>query len=276
MSASAQRGNKVKNLEKINEYTYALITPYKDIFTTVYFVKTDVGALLFDTASYACDVEDSILPALGKLGIGKDELKYIFISHNHTDHAGGLDDLLKAYPNACIVSRSESLKEKFEGYVFLSPIDGETLLDSLSVVSVEGHTKDSAALYDNRTKTLISGDCLQLYGIFGSGNWGANISFSTEYAKAIEKLRRMDIDAILTAHDYHPCGRMYFGKAEVASALDNCLAPFELIKALIDEDPEASDEMICERYNSQNDLPKLGAHVVRKYRGALNNKGETL
>ena len=146
------------------------------------------------------------------------------------------------------------------------------MLDTLSVVSIMGHTKDSAAIYDSRTKTLISGDCLQLYGIFGSGCWGANISFATEYAKAIEKLRKMDIDAILTAHDYHPCGRMYCGKTEITAALDACLVPFEIIKKFIEDDPDASDEIICEKYNSQNDLPRLGAHVVRKYR----ESGESL
>ena len=258
----------MKNLEKINEYTYALTIPYKDIFTTVYFVKTEAGALIFDTASYACDVEYAIIPALGELGIGEDELRYVFISHNHTDHAGGLGDLLKAFPKACIISRSEALREKFEGYEFLSPSEGELLLDSLSVVFITGHTKDSAALYDSRTQTLISGDCLQLYGILGSGLWGANISFQPEYAKAIGKLRGMNIDSILTAHDYYPLGRMYFGKSAVASALDACLEPFDIIRELIEQSPDASDEEVCKLYNSQNHLPTLGEHVIRKYRAS--------
>ena len=128
----------------------------------------------------------------------------------------------------------------------------------------------SAALYDHRTKTLISGDCLQLYGIFGSGNWGANIPFSSEYTKKIQELRKMDIEAILTAHDYYPCGRMYFGKEEIASALDACLAPFALIQKLIDEAPDADDEAICKRYNSQGKLPTLGVHVIKKYRETIS------
>ena len=180
-------------LEKINDNIYAVCAQYKDIFTTVYFIKTEQGALVFDTASYDCDVDDVILPALHELGIGKDELKYIFISHKHADHAGGLERLLRYYPEACVVSRSSSLKECFEGYTFLSPNENEKLLGVLSVVSVIGHTTDSAAIYDERTKTLISGDCLQLYGIFGSGLWGANISFPSEYAAAIEKIRRVTV-----------------------------------------------------------------------------------
>jgi len=265
-----KEGLYANNSEKINEHTHALCIPYKDIFTTVYFVKTEHGSLLFDTASYDCDIDNAVIPALHKSGIGKNDLKYVFISHNHTDHAGGLGRLLSYYPEVCIVSRSEALREKFSSYTFLSPKEGEILLGDLSVVFVTGHTKDSAALYDRRTKTLISGDCLQLYGIFGSGTWGANIPFSSEYTEKIRELRKMDIDAILTAHDYYPCGRMYFGKEEIASALDACLAPFMLIQKLIDEAPDADDETICKRYNSQWKLPTLGVHVVKKYRETIS------
>ncbi len=225
------------SLEKINDRIYALCTPYHDIFTTVYFVKTERGTLLFDTARYDHDIEDAVIPALHKLGVNETDLKYIFISHDHSDHSGGLGRLLDFYPNACIVARSRSLGERFASYTVLSPQEGEILLDDLRVVHVTGHTSDCMALYDIRTKTLISGDCLQLYGVFGSGVWGANISFFTEYAENVQRLREMDIDAVCTAHDYHPCGRIYFGKSEIKSALDACLAPFALIRCLIDEDP---------------------------------------
>jgi glyoxylase-like metal-dependent hydrolase (beta-lactamase superfamily II) len=168
-----------------------------------------------------------------------------------------------------VVSRSDALAERFGSDTVLSPQEGETLLKDLSVVFITGHTADSAALYDGKTKMLICGDCLQLYGIFGSGAWGANISFSAEYAASIRKLRTMDVEAILTAHDYHPYGRMYFGKSKVADALDACLEPFKIIEKIIAGDPTAGDEAICEIYNSQNDLPTLGAHVVRKYRESM-------
>ena len=266
----------VYDLEKINDDIYALRTPYKDIFTTVYFIKTAHGALLFDAASYDCDVENAIIPALHKLGIGEAELKYIFISHNHADHSGGLGRLLTSYPNACVVSGSAALREKFAPHAFLSPADGDALLGDLSVVLLPGHSWDSAALYDKRTKMLISGDSLQLYGIFGSGNWGANVSYAAAYAEHIQKLREMDIAAILTAHDYHPYGRSFFGKAEIEAALDACLSPFKLIQKLMEESPDADDEAICKKYNAQGNLPTLGLHVVKKYRETVFCTGSTL
>ena len=253
-------------LETINDYIYALRIPFEDIFTTVYFVKTEQGTLLFDTASNDCAVENAIIPAFHQLGVSEDGLKYIFISHSHDDHAGGLRRLLAYYPNACVVSRSETLRETFASYKFLSPQEDEVLLDNLRVVFLTGHTQDSATIYDKRTKTLISGDSIQLYGVFGSGDWGSNVSFVKEYVRNIQNLRNMDIDAILTAHNFHPYGRMFFGKLQIASALDACLAPFAIIKKLIDEFPDADDETICKQYNSQGNLPTLGCHVIKSYR----------
>ena len=261
----------MRKTEKYGENIYGICTPYKDIFTTVYFVKTDRGALLFDTASFDCDIDEYILPALEELGIGNKELKYVFISHNHKDHAGGLERLLEYFPDVTVISKSPELKEKHPEGNVVAPEENERFLDCLTVVSIMGHTSDSAALYDERTKTLISGDCLQLYGIFGSGKWGANISFPKEYASAIKALSEMDIDALLTAHDYHPYGRCHFGKEAVGMALSACTEPFALIKDLILAETEADDERIAEMYNSETKLPTLSAHVVREYRKSFDN-----
>ena len=41
----------MKNLTSLTDKIHRLTIPYKDIFTTVYTVKTDTGVLLFDAAS---------------------------------------------------------------------------------------------------------------------------------------------------------------------------------------------------------------------------------
>ena len=48
----------MENLFKINENIYRLTVPFFDVYTTVYFVETDEGILVFDTATYDSDVED--------------------------------------------------------------------------------------------------------------------------------------------------------------------------------------------------------------------------
>ena len=257
----------MENLFKINENIYRLTVPFFDVYTTVYFVETDEGILVFDTATYDSDVEDYILPAIDYAGIDKEQIKYVFISHNHRDHSGGLQKLMGVIPKATIVSKSDKLKEEFSDYNVLMPEDGDVILNHLQVIHIKGHSSDSCAIYDTRTKVMITGDCLQLYGLYGSGKWGANISYIKEHMEAVEKLRKMDIKHILTAHDYHPLGYSYENE-NVKKALDYCIAPLDEIKDLILENPELGDEEVCEIYNSLGN-PVIGVHVVTAVRGNM-------
>lgn len=257
----------MKELTRINDNIHRLTVPYKDIFTTVYVVRTPAGVLLFDAASYQQDTDLYILPALGRLGVGREELKYIFISHNHTDHAKGLKSLAPHFPDACIVSRSPALSQAYAPRPVLAPEAGDVLLDVLEVVPIPGHTQDSTALLDRRTYTLITGDCLQLFGIFGSGPWCANISLPMEHKAALERVRAMEVDEVLTAHDYHPYGYHYVGKQAVRDALDACLAPLRQVKDLLDSHPELDDGAVCDLFNAPGTLPRLGVRVVTALRG---------
>ncbi len=150
----------MENMMKINENIYRLTMPYKDIFTTVYVVKTDLGVLLFDSGSFDEDIENYIVPFLNELKISEDMLKYVFISHNHRDHSGGLKAFMKRFPKTCIISRNPQLCEEYANYNFMIPEENDVVLDVLRIIPVVGHSQDSAAVYDTRTKTLLSGDCL--------------------------------------------------------------------------------------------------------------------
>ena len=259
----------MENYAVINENVYRLTTAYMDVFTTVYALKSPNGDILFDTATYDEDVEDRILPFLKQLGITPQTLKYIFISHNHTDHSGGLQRLMQLFPNECIVSRSAELQEDYRDYTVLCPKDGEVLLDTYRVVTIPGHTEDSTALLDMRTMTLITGDCLQLYGIRGSGNWASNISYHAVHLEAIEKVRAMGVETILTAHNYEPYGYRADGKAEVNQMLDACIAPIYRLKQMICENPDMDDEQIRQMYNDPVGRLSIKPKVVAAMRKAL-------
>ena len=75
---------------KINDNLSYITTAYKDIFTTVYLIKTEKGYMLFDSASFDCDIDNDIKPMLEKTNVSDEDLKYVFISHAHLDHMGGL------------------------------------------------------------------------------------------------------------------------------------------------------------------------------------------
>lgn len=254
---------------KMNENIHRITLPYKDIFTTVYTVKTDKGVLLFDAGSYNTDLDEHIQPMLDALNITAQDLKCIFISHNHKDHAGGLRPIIERYPNAVILSRSPRLAEDYADYKVEAHEDGDAVLDVLQIVTIPGHTKDSAAILDKRTNTMISGDCLQLYGIFGSDDWASNITHPALHLEVLAKLRTMEIDNIYTAHDYHPYGFKHEGKAAVEKVLIACEEPLTLVKILLENNPDLDDEQIRLKYNASGAIPTLRVSVVSAVRQML-------
>ena len=167
---------------------FRIVIPFEDIYTTVFLACMNDGALLFDTATFPEDMDEYVFPALEKFGA---ELKGVFISHNHRDHAGGLARVIEKYPDVTIFTGCEAIRARFKNVVI--PQNGDAVMDCLRAVSIPGHTRDAMGLLDSRTGTLLTGDCLQLYGILGSGNWGANISFPEEYMAAIARLRSLEL-----------------------------------------------------------------------------------
>lgn len=239
---------------------FRIQVPFLDISTTIYIVKTDEGALLFDTATYPTDMDEYAFPVMEALGA---DLKCVFISHAHRDHAGGLDRVMERYPGIPTAARSPKLKEKWSS-VF-APEEGEMLLGVLKVVGIPGHAPDAMGLLDTRTGTLLTGDSLQVYGIFGSGNWGANISQPKAYFEALEKIRQMDVAMIAASHDYHPMGNAAVGREGIDRYIDGCREALMNIQKMIEENPGLSDREIADRYNAQQ-LPTLGEHVVAAVR----------
>lgn len=249
-------------MEEVAKNIYRVTTPYKDIYTTVIVIKTSLGAVLFDTATYREDVENVILPALDKLEIHGDDLKYIVLSHSHADHAGGLQWVAEAFPKALILSGNSAMKEKY-GDVLRCPEDGQLILDTLQILSVPGHSADSLCLLETATKTLISGDSLQLYGIYGSGAWGANVGLPAEHLEAVEKLRKLEIHRIIASHDYHPYGYMAEGKEAVRKYLDACGEALYRMLDFIRSREETDAEDLAMIYNAQSGLPTVNPRIFK-------------
>lgn len=260
----------MNGLTQVSETLWRLEIPYKDIFTTVYVLRGEWGTILFDTADAQRDVEEAVVPMLETIGVKAEELKYIFISHNHRDHAGGLQWVLERYPDACILSRSADLRERYADFAFHIPEDGEMIADRFRVVTIPGHTRDSMALLDTKTDTLITGDCLQLYGIFGSTDWACAIYVPELHRPAVDKVRTLGVTCICTAHDYHPYGFCYRGREAVDKALDACIEPLEEIKSILIDNPALDDAAVRQRYNEVGNRPTVNLRVVAAVRSAVD------
>ena len=257
-------------MTQIHPNIQRIVIPYKDIFTTVYILQYKSGVLVFDAAADGTDVDGYIVPALEELKLAREDVKYIFISHDHRDHSGGLPRLLEHCPNACVLSCSQRLKERLGAAEFIMPQDGQRVDDVFQVVTIPGHTADSMALLDERTNTLVTGDCLQLYGIFGSTDWACAITLPEEHFQALNKVRAIQVDEILTAHDYHPCGCRYVGHEAVEQALDACAQPLEEIRQIIRDNADMDDEMVRETFNAKDCRPTVSTRIVGFIRKALD------
>lgn len=252
-------------MERITHNIFRIKVPFEDVYTTVFIIKTEVGTMIFDTATYESDVDKYILPAIEEAGV-KNDIKYVFLSHSHKDHSGGTERLLQTFPDACVLTRSQKLADNYK--TAYMPNDRDTFLDVLEVVTIKGHSDDCMAIFDRRSGTLLTGDCLQLYGLFGRGEWGSNITDIIGHFNDIEKLKTIDIKTLIASHNYHPLGYIARGD-EVIKYLDTCKESLYKLRDFCNEHKELDDEQLKELFNSTHKLPRVSLGVFKAIKKEL-------
>ena len=185
---------------------YRLKVPFdNEVYTSVFLIKEAGGHILMDCATSAWDVDTYILPALKAEGVLISEIKYLFLTHIHCDHAGGKERILQLNPQIEIVTNK---RKKFQnGY---------------TMYALSGHTLDSVGVLDSYTHTLLAGDGLQCRGI---GKYGCTFESDEEYIKTIERLKKdKTIENILFSHAYEPWKQDgVFGRENVEKCLQDCM-----------------------------------------------------
>ena len=88
------------------------------------------------------------------------------------------------------------------------------------------------------------------------------------HIEALRKIGGIEIDTILAAHDYHPCGYRAKGREEVKHYILACTEALDFIKHLISEKPMMDDNEIAKAFSS-NGLPTLSSKVVKAVRREL-------
>lgn len=184
---------------------YRLKVPFEDLYTSVFLIRIEQGCLLVDSATYASDVDEYILPALKEMGLSITDIHYLVLTHKHGDHAGGKNRILELAPSIKIVQEIPLIA-----------------LKGITVYELKGHTLDCIGVLDERTGTLISGDGLQGYGV---GKYRCLLESKEEYIKTIEKIRQdKRIENILFSHAYEPWYKDgAFGREEIKKCLEDCI-----------------------------------------------------
>ena len=136
--------------------------------------------------------QERILTALERLGIAREDVGWIFLTHIHLDHAGGAGELLRKLPAAKVVvhtrgarhlmdpsrlvaSVKEAVRERFPLYGTVVPISEERLhaaqdgeVFSLGqfrtrAVDAPGHAPHHLCYFAEGQKLLFTGDAVGLY-----------------------------------------------------------------------------------------------------------------
>ncbi len=242
-------------LEKLKEGIYRVCIPFEDIYTASFILVERNSAIIFDTGTTKKDAVGYIIPAVENLRV---PIKYIIISHMHGDHCGGLDVLRDKYPNAVVGLFSKEIEN---AYYF---VDGEIIMDRFQVFNLKGHSEDCLSIYDIKTKTLLTGDCLQLCGV---GRYGTSAPDMAEYFKTIDRVKEFKPDAIIASHEYVPLGSIAEGE-NVESYLDECKTSVERICTLAKRNPLLDGAALVELFHSEyKNMPQLNPDTVSKMLG---------
>ncbi len=197
--------------EKISKGIYRLEIPFDTIYTSVFLLSEGKESILLDTGTDECDVEQYLLPGLQEMDIVP---TLLLCTHLHGDHCGGIKRLLAQWPHIKL-----GLMAKTYAYerTFLLR-DGDLLLGRFEMLNLQGHSEDCMAVYDHRTKTLLTGDGLQQRGV---GRYGILLEDVSAYRHSLARLRNMDVSCMVASHEYVPYGSLVIG-ADVAACLDVC------------------------------------------------------
>jgi glyoxylase-like metal-dependent hydrolase (beta-lactamase superfamily II) len=192
-----------ERFEKVIGEIYRLKIPFDTVYTSVFLVASESGAVLVDCATTKADVDGYILPALADMGYKITDVKAIVITHNHGDHAGGLSRILHHAPNIKVIREACAL------------------FDGLETYPLYGHAREMLGLFDARTGTLISGDGLQGAGV---DKYRAHAEDKAAYFATIERVRGDErIENLVFSHAYEPWFEYnVFGRGAVFEALEEC------------------------------------------------------
>ena len=163
-------------------------TDFRDTegLVAAYLLPEESGWSLVETGPASC--RDALLAGIDRAGVARDEIRHVFVTHIHLDHAGGVGALAESLPSATFYAHELGVPHLVDptkliasarrawgaaadplwGPIVPAPASrvvplrgGERfpLRDgALEVIATPGHAKHHVAYFDTRTRSVFSGD----------------------------------------------------------------------------------------------------------------------
>ncbi len=151
-----------------------------------------------------------IVKAVSKY-INPKELKYIFLTHSHFDHAMASPDLRRWFGCKIVMHHLEFelLKSGYTLFGYRFYVEPDILVSDgdefelgdlrLVVIHTPGHTPGSVCYYEPERRWLFSGDTVFGYGAFGRVDLpGGN---GIQLIASLERLLELEIDVLYPGHE---------------------------------------------------------------------------
>jgi glyoxylase-like metal-dependent hydrolase (beta-lactamase superfamily II) len=163
----------------------------REMVTSAYLLHGDEPTLVETGPSLS---RDAVGEGLAELGIGRDDLAHVVVTHIHLDHAGGVGTLARSFPRATIwvhhrgaphlvdptklVSSVERVYGAERAHAYFGGVepapaerirsvdDGDVIrlgARSLEVLYTPGHASHHVALVDSETGAVFAGDAIGVH-----------------------------------------------------------------------------------------------------------------
>ncbi len=151
-----------------------------------YLVPAADGWILIETGPTTC--RDALLAAIDRAGVGREEIRKVFVTHIHLDHAGGMGALAEALPRATFYAHELGVPHLVDPTRLISsarrawgpasdtlwgtivPVPAARVValrggerfplkdGELSVLATPGHARHHLAFFDSRIRGIFTGD----------------------------------------------------------------------------------------------------------------------
>ncbi len=215
---------------EIEDGIYAVNTQMSDVFVRSFIIHQNDSAVIIDTGLKK--THHKIVETLKQLNISNDRVKWIVNTHSHHDHIGANCELKEYFSNQVIAHRlavpwienhelqfreflcrfpdelepNDEMKNFFFDNLgracgvdrtFESDIQIHVENRMLKLIHTPGHSADSISVFDANTNSIITGDSLMGDGV---ADTIPQYDCVEKYCASIEKIRKMNVDHIFTAH----------------------------------------------------------------------------